>query len=139
MMNPHIVADDEESKAALSEYMNLPDFSSLATAHANHPKKTRPPLLRISPLPGGYIQRAVEIPRETVGLVIGNGGKTIQDMCTQCSAKIQFRVNKTAEREGRPGLLEIHGNADKVDHGMQLVWDLLQLIGKEYNEVPMKK
>jgi hypothetical protein len=102
-------------------------------------------------------------------------------------------VNKTAEREGRPGLLELQGiymymNIDvfacvyvytfiyvyklsyiyiyihiyiyvyiyiyiyiyvciyiyiggneNVDQGLQLVWDLLHLLGKEYQEVPVQR
>ena len=39
-------------------------------------------------------------------------GKKIKDLCTLSGAKIQFRVNKTAEREGRPGLLELQGGSE---------------------------
>ena len=99
----------------------------------------RPEPLRVHTLPGGYVQRWLEIPRDSVGLVIGQGGKKIKDLCALSGAKIQFRVNKTAEREGRPGLLELHGGADNVDQGLQLVWDLLHLLGKEYQEVPVQK
>ena len=99
----------------------------------------RPEPLRVQTLTGGYVQRWLEIPRDSVGLVIGQGGKKIKDLCALSGAKIQFRVNKTAEREGRPGLLELHGGADNVDQGLQLVWDLLHLLGKEYQEVPVQK
>ena len=88
---------------------------------------------------GGYVQRWLEIPRDSVGLVIGQGGKKIKDLCTLSGAKIQFRVNKTAEREGRPGLLELQGGIENVDQGLQLVWDLLHLLGKEYQEVPVQR
>ena len=54
-------------------------------------------------------------------------------------AKIQFQSNKTAEREGRTGLLEISGSPENVDHAMQLVWDVLQLVGKEYSEIPFPR
>jgi hypothetical protein len=87
----------------------------------------------------GYVQRWLEIPRDSVGLIIGQGGKKIKDLCTLSGAKIQFRVNKTAEREGRPGLLELQGGFDNVDQGLQLVWDLLLLLGKEYQEVPVQR
>ena len=88
---------------------------------------------------GGYVQRWLEIPRDSVGLVIGQGGKKIKDLCTLSGAKVQFRVNKTAEREGRPGLLELQGGLENVDQGLQLVWDLLHVLGKEYQEVPVQR
>eukprot|EP00428_Durinskia_dybowskii_P062762 CAMPEP_0170368536 /NCGR_PEP_ID=MMETSP0117_2-20130122/7508_1 /TAXON_ID=400756 /ORGANISM="Durinskia baltica, Strain CSIRO CS-38" /LENGTH=1859 /DNA_ID=CAMNT_0010623207 /DNA_START=82 /DNA_END=5661 /DNA_ORIENTATION=+ len=101
------------------------------------PRRERPPLLKVPALQAsGYLQRYLEIPREVVGLIIGQGGKKIKELCTESGAKIQFRVNKTAEREGRPGMLEVHGSQENVDKAMHLIWDLLQLLGKEYNEVP---
>ena len=103
------------------------------------PSSQRPEPLRVLTLPGGYVQRWLEIPRDSVGLVIGQGGKKIKELCTLSGAKIQFRVNKTAEREGRPGLLELQGGADNVDQGLQLVWDLLHLLGKEYVEIPVQR
>jgi hypothetical protein len=104
------------------------------------PSTRRPEPLRVLSLqPGGYVQRWLEIPRDSVGLVIGQGGKKIKDLCTLSGAKIQFRVNKTAEREGRPGLLELQGGFDNVDQGLQLVWDLLRLLGKEYQEIPVQR
>ena len=107
-----------------------------APSTSSSARHDRPPLLKIHALPGsGYVQRYLEIPREVVGLIIGQGGKKIKELCTESGAKIQFRVNKTAEREGRPGLLEVQGSSDNVDKGLQLIWDLLQLLGKEYNEV----
>jgi tetratricopeptide (TPR) repeat protein len=100
-------------------------------------RRERPPLLKVPALPaGGYLQRYLEIPREVVGLIIGQGGKKIKELCTESGAKIQFRVNKTAEREGRPGMLEVHGSQENVDKALHLIWELLQLLGKEYNEVP---
>ena len=105
------------------------------------PSTRRPEPLRLnsSDGQGGYVQRWLEIPRDSVGLVIGQGGKKIKDLCTLSGAKIQFRVNKTAEREGRPGLLELQGGVENVDQGLQLVWDLLHLLGKEYQEVPVQR
>lgn len=100
------------------------------------PRKDRPDLLRVAATPSGYVQRSLEIPREVVGLIIGQAGKKIKELCSDSGAKIQFRVNKTAEREGRPGLLEVQGTRENVDQGLQLIWDLLQLLGKEYVEVP---
>jgi hypothetical protein len=51
-------------------------------------------------LPGGQVQRAVEIPREAVGIIIGQGGKKIKELCGQSGARIQFRVNKQSEKDG---------------------------------------
>ena len=116
------------------------DWCTVSTKRIISPISTiRPEPLRVQTLPGGYVQRWLEIPRDSVGLVIGQGGKKIKDLCTLSGAKIQFRVNKTAEREGRPGLLELQGGAENVDQGLQLVWDLLHLLGKEYQEVPVQK
>jgi hypothetical protein len=111
----------------------------LAAAAARRPPTRRPEPMKVMPLPGGYVQRALEIPREAVGIIIGQGGKKIKDLCVNSGAKIQFRVNKTAEREGRPGLLEIQGTPDNVDQAMQLIWDLLHIVGKEYVEVPVHR
>eukprot|EP01035_Chromulina_nebulosa_P031216 gene31216-41592_t len=102
------------------------------------PKKDRPEPLRIPVSASGYVQRSLEIPREVVGLIIGQAGKKIKELCSESGAKIQFRVNKTAEREGRPGLLEVQGSKENVDLGLQLIWDLLQMLGKEYVEVPFQ-
>ena len=103
------------------------------------PKRDRPELLKIGMMSGtGYVQRSLEIPREVVGLIIGQAGKKIRELCNESGAKIQFRVNKTAEREGRPGLLEVHGSMENVDKGLHLIWDLLQMLGKEYVEVPFQ-
>ena len=102
------------------------------------PKKDRPEPLRIPVSASGYVQRSLEIPREVVGLIIGQAGKKIKELCSESGAKIQFRVNKTAEREGRPGLLEVQGSKENVDMGLQLIWDLLQMLGKEYVEVPFQ-
>lgn len=91
------------------------------------------------PLQGGFVLRAVEIPREAVGIVIGQGGKKIKELCQQSGAKIQFRVNRSAERDGRPGLLELVGLPEHVETGLQLVWDMLQNLGKEFVEVNVSK
>jgi hypothetical protein len=100
-------------------------------------RKDRPEPLKVPAMPGtAFVQRSLEIPREVVGLIIGQSGKKIKELCTESNAKIQFKVNKTAEREGRPGLLEVQGSAENVDKGLHLVWGLLQLLGKEYNELP---
>jgi hypothetical protein len=119
-----------------------PSASSLAPSVGEEfspavPRRDRPPLLKVAALQAsGYLQRYLEIPREVVGLIIGQGGKKIKELCTESGAKIQFRVNKTAEREGRAGMLEVHGSQENVDKALHLIWDLLQLLGKEYNEVP---
>jgi GTPase Era involved in 16S rRNA processing len=34
----------------------------------------------------------LEIPRETVGMIIGHGGKKIKDLSAASGAKIQFKV-----------------------------------------------
>ena len=154
--------DEEEHSIISDEYYDPEDLArSLSIAGENHedqdadwctvpskrtlsslPSTRRPEPLRLGLAEGqagGYVQRWLEIPRDSVGLVIGQGGKKIKDLCHLSNAKIQFRVNKTAEREGRPGLLELQGTADNVDLGLQLVWDLLHLFGKEYQEVPVQR
>ena len=70
-------------------------------------------------------------------MVIGHAGKKIKELSAASGAKIQFKVNKSAEREGRPGTLELQGSAESVDQALQLIWDLLQVVGKSYNEVLM--
>lgn len=127
---PALVAAPGSTAASLLS--GLPDDVVVAA-----PRRERPPLLKVPTLQaGGYLQRYLEIPREVVGLIIGQGGKKIKELCTESGAKIQFRVNKTAEREGRPGMLEVHGSQENVDKALHLIWELLQLLGKEYNEVP---
>ena len=144
--------------ALTSSVADSPDFSALESALSDlqqsdkdlasnpfslssivrGPKKDRPEPLRIPVSASGYVQRSLEIPREVVGLIIGQAGKKIKELCSESGAKIQFRVNKTAEREGRPGLLEVQGSKENVDVGLQLIWDLLQMLGKEYVEVPFQ-
>lgn len=143
---------DEEDRDTMSdEYYDPEDLarslpsegadtiSDWSTAPIKRSTLRRPESLRVLTLPGGYVQRWLVIPRDSVGLVIGQGGKKIKDLCTLSGAKIQFRVNKTAERDGRPGLLELHGAAENVDAGLQLVWDLLHHLGKEYQEIPVQR
>lgn len=128
------VGGSKETAASLaSSIFDLGLESELPLIDAKFVQKDRPELLKIPA--SGYVQRSLEIPREVVGLIIGQSGKKIKELCTESGAKIQFKVNKTAEREGRPGLLEVQGSAENVDKGLQLIWDLLQLLGKEYNEV----
>jgi hypothetical protein len=118
------------------------DWSTVPARRNPGSSTRRPEPLKLSSAEGqggGYVQRWLEIPRDSVGLVIGQGGKKIKDLCTMSGAKVQFRVNKTAEREGRPGLLELQGGMDNVDQGLQLVWDLLHVLGKEYQEVPVQR
>lgn len=99
--------------------------------------KDRPELSKVTAVPGsaGYVQRSLEIPRDVVGLIIGQSGKKIKELCQDSGAKIQFKVNKTAEREGRPGILEVQGSAENVDKGLQLIWDLLQSAEKEKEKI----
>ena len=153
--------DEEEHSIVSDEYYDPEDLARSLSLHEDGsddhdadwctvpakrsislPSTHRPEPLRLGLAEGqagGYVQRWLEIPRDSVGLVIGQGGKKIKDLCILSGAKIQFRVNKTAEREGRPGLLELQGTADNVDQGLQLVWDLLHLLGKEYQEVPVQR
>lgn len=148
-------ADEEERSSLSDEYYDPEDLARSLTlqgegsdsdwsapppkyAQSTH-SSVRPEPLKVLTLPGGYVQRWLEIPRDSVGLVIGQGGKKIKDLCTLSGSKIQFRVNKTAEREGRPGLLELQGGTENVDQGLQLVWDLLHLLGKEYQEIPVQR
>merc|ERR1719223_876474 len=99
--------------------------------------KDRPELSKVTAVPGsaGYVQRSLEIPREVVGLIIGQSGKKIKELCQDSNAKIQFKVNKTAEREGRPGLLEVQGSPENVERGLQLIYELLQSAEKEKEKV----
>jgi hypothetical protein len=131
----HLEALLADNASAAMHSSNTPKGSEAANVPRG-PRKDRPDLLRVAATPSGYVQRSLEIPREVVGLIIGQAGKKIKELCSDSGAKIQFRVNKTAEREGRPGLLEVQGSRENVEQGMQLIWDLLQLLGKEYVEVP---
>ena len=115
------------------------DIDSLDLGAFNRPKGVVPEEPRGVMLQGGLVLRAVEIPREAVGIIIGQGGKKIKELCQQSGAKIQFRVNRSAERDGRPGLLELMGLPEHVEAGLQLVWDMLQMLGKEFVEVNLAK
>ena len=97
--------------------------------------KDRPPLLKLTPHPTGQVRRYVEIPAELIGLVIGHGGRKIKDLSTDSGSRIQFKTSKTSEREGKPGVLEVQGSAESVDKALQMVWELLQSVGREYREV----
>jgi hypothetical protein len=61
-----------------------------------HIRTKRPELLTLLGHPHGhsptYIHRGLEIPRETVGMIIGHGGKKIKDLSALSGAKIQFKV-----------------------------------------------
>jgi hypothetical protein len=46
-----------------------------------------------------------------------------------------FQVNKSAERDGRPGYLDVSGTPENVDAAMHAIWDLLQAVGKTYTEI----
>jgi len=102
-------------------------------------RSVRPDSMKVQPKNGNFYHRVVAIPREAVGLIIGQQGKKIKDMCVLSGAKIQFRVNKTAERERRPGLLHLQGSYENVETGLTLIWNLLQSLGKEYVELPLTK
>eukprot|EP01035_Chromulina_nebulosa_P016988 gene16988-22485_t len=102
-------------------------------------RSIRPDSMKVQPKNGNFYHRIVAIPREAVGLIIGQQGKKIKDMCVLSGAKIQFRVNKTAERERRPGLLHLQGSYENVEAGLTLIWNLLQSLGKEYVELPLTK
>jgi hypothetical protein len=95
----------------------------------------RPPLLKLAAHPSGQVRRHVEIPSELIGLVIGAGGKKIKELATESGCRVQFKTAKLGEKEGRPGMLELHGAAEAVDRAMAMVWELVQSVGKEYKEV----
>jgi hypothetical protein len=118
------------------------DYSTLEGDWSDVPRRLktiRPEPLKVTPMAGGYVHRTLEIPRDAVGMIIGQGGKKIKDLCVNSGAKVQFRVNKTAEREGRSAVLEVQGSLENVDAGLQLIWDLLQMVGKDYTEVSLSK
>jgi hypothetical protein len=135
--------NDDAFKKSVFNSNSETSFAASSSSNTNvlnlvrKPRSERPPPLKSSRgATGGFVERLLEIPREVVGLIIGLGGKKIKELCLESGAKIQFRVNKTAEREGRPGLLEVQGSFENVDKSLQLVWELLQTLGKEYNEIP---
>jgi hypothetical protein len=115
------------------------DFVNVDLSTLKRSKNKMPEGLKGIALGGGVVQRAVEIPRDAVGIVIGQGGKKIKELSGIAGAKIQFRVNKSAEKDGRPGVLVVEGKPEQVEAGLQLVWDMLQLVGKEYVEVHASK
>ena len=92
-------------------------------------------------LPGGQIQRSVEVPREVVGVIIGQGGKKIKELSAVSKARIQFRVSnsKTFKLQDGPGLLEVSGTPEQVEAGLQMVWDMLQTVGKDFTEIQATK
>jgi hypothetical protein len=96
--------------------------------------KPRPASLKVTSS-GGQVKRFVEIPADMIGLVIGANGKNIKDLTMESTAKVQFRTAKASEREGKPGILELHGSADSCDRALQLVWNLLQTVQREYREI----
>lgn len=96
--------------------------------------KPRPTPLKASNS-GGQVRRFVEIPADMIGLVIGANGKNIKELMAESAAKVQFKTAKTPDREGKPGILELCGSADACDRALQLVWNLLQTVQREYREV----
>lgn len=96
--------------------------------------KPRPAPLKVSN-GGGQVRRFVEIPADMIGLVIGANGKNIKELMAESAAKVQFKTAKTPDREGKPGILELCGSADACDRALQLVWNLLQTVQREYREV----
>eukprot|EP00981_Chlorochromonas_danica_P008218 scaffold2066_cov229-Ochromonas_danica.AAC.2 len=95
----------------------------------------RPPLLKIPAHPSGQVRRCLEIPADLIGLVIGAGGKKIKELGTESACKVQFKTSKASEKEGKPGVLELQGSAEHVDKAMQMVWELVQSVGREYKEI----
>lgn len=67
------------------------------------------------------------------------GNRKLKEISTRSGSKATYRSSKSAEREGRPGLIEVIGNNDGVNSALQMIWDLLQEQGKEYKEVPLSK
>ena len=138
---------DQPDVAAEKYYAEMSRELGIAYQHtvdssafiSRKPHTKKPELIKSAVVIGGFVMRAVEIPREVVGMIIGQGGKRIKELCSQSGAKIQFKVNKTAEKDGRPGLLEVQGSPENVDAGLQMVWDMLQALDKEYVEVPANR
>jgi len=102
--------------------------SSASTTPSSTPQKAAPAAPTIKPvqLANGLVQRALEIPRDAMGLVIGQNGKKIKELSSQSGCRMQFRVNKVAEKEGRPGVLEITGSADQVQAGIAALVELVR-------------
>ena len=94
----------------------------------------RPALLKVT-VQAGSVRRFLEIPSDLIGLVIGAGGKKIKELSTEAGCKVQFKTSKPSDREGRPGLLELQGTPETVDRALNLIWDLMQAVGKEYKEI----
>jgi hypothetical protein len=94
------------------------------------------PASKIQVIPvGGQVRRYLEIPSELIGLVIGHQGRKIKELGVESGSKVQFKTSKTSEKEGKPGILEISGSVESVDKGLNMVWELLQSVGREYKEV----
>lgn len=119
-----------------SAFDSLVDPLSL-DAKLSFSMKDRPELSKFSTGQGipEYVQRSLEIPREVVGLIIGQSGKKIKELSQDSGAKIQFKVNKIAEREGRPGILEVLGPRENVDRGVQMIIELLHSVEKEKGKI----
>lgn len=105
------------------------------TSAPSTPSTSTPSASATAALPAGQIRRFLEIPSELIGLVIGHQGRKIKELATESGSKIQFRTSKTSEKEGKPGVLEIHGVADSVDKAVMMVSELLHSVGKEFREV----
>ncbi len=132
-------SSDEEEEAGAKAFQLSPRTLALQASlvPSTVVKRDRPALLKVTPISAtGFVQRLLEIPRDLVGLIIGQSGKKIKELCSGSGAKIQFRQNKAAERDRRPATLEVQGSLQNVDTALQLIWDTLQSYGKEYNEVP---
>lgn len=100
-------------------------------------RRDRPPLLRVSPIPGsGYLQRYLEVSKDVAALLSGQSGRKLKDLALESGAKIQFRVSRVSERDSRSSsILEVHGAQENVDRALYLIWDVLQMLGRDYTEV----
>jgi hypothetical protein len=82
-------------------------------------------------LTGSNIQRCLEIPREVVSLFSSHKLKLLSN---ESGAKVQLKAGKVSS--GRPATLDIQGSLDHVERALNLIWEIVQGVGKEYQEVP---
>merc|ERR1719495_2732732 len=71
--------------------------------------------------PGPDIQENFSVPSNKVGLVMGKGGETIKQICSQSGAHCQ--VDKTAPEGAREKTIVIKGTPDAVETAKRLISD----------------
>jgi hypothetical protein len=73
------------------------------------------------------------VSKDVAALLSGQSGRKLKDLALESGAKIQFRVSRVSERSS--SILEVHGAQENVDRALYLIWDVLQMLGRDYTEV----